>query len=174
VGNKLMQVNYIYHSPALNIVIYTANFAYSGDKLSKVYYTEDIVGTGNMDTTGTYTPTYSGNDITKIVASDLSAGVGSVFNTTQNYSYDNALNSFAAINKNYWQLGYNYKNTEVFDIFDIMASLSAHNIISTQIGATVINYSYTKNDKGNVIGYTTPYCINLQNLRWQESPLIFG
>jgi hypothetical protein len=128
-------------------------FAYIGDKLDKVYATEDYNEIFELDTAGYYKVTYTGNDITQIVGKDLSGGLGSVKEGYKmDYTYDNKPNGFAAVNKNYWAYGYNYKNTETFSIYDVIATLSLNTLTSETInGGTPKNYTYTKDAKGNII-----------------------
>lgn len=138
-------------APAYNFKQYKTVFKYNGSKLSKVFYLEDANGTGDLDTTSVYLATYTGDDITGIVRNNYNAGATGSQLETYTYTYDGAKNAFAAVNKNYWLLGYNYKNTETFDMPDAIISLSVHNITSETANGSTKTYTYTKDASGNII-----------------------
>ena len=133
---------------SINYIQYKTVFNYTGNKLSEVFYLNDPEVTGTLDTMYVYVPGYTGDDITTIVQNDYSSGSQLA---AYAYSYDNTKNGFAAVNKNYWLLGYNYRNTETFDVTDAIISLSAHNIVSETSGSITKTYSYTKDPMGNII-----------------------
>lgn len=150
-NGKIMSLTWFAHLDVAELIQYKALFKYNGNKLDSVFYTEDYKDIGELDTSTVFKITYTGNDITKIATTNISGGNGGLSNSTTSYTYDNITNGFAAVNKNYWLLGYNYRNTETFDVFDAIITLSAHNITSETSGTTTTNYTYTKDASGNII-----------------------
>ena len=162
-ADKMVSLTRKQHNNNIDYTVERSLFHYIGDKIDKVYFTEDM-GNQNLDTTGFYSVIYTGDDITKITANDLSGGNGSVFDGEYKaYTYDNNLNGFASVNKNYWILGYNYRNTETFDLYDVIVANSKHTIISEEInGAPIVNYTFTKDAQGNIIASSGGGSFNLE------------
>lgn len=150
-ADKIVSLTWSNHDLIVDIVNYKALFKYNNNRLDSIYFTEDYQGIFQLDTSGVFKITYTGDDITKIASTDLSGGNGSVRTTERDYTYDNTPNGFAAVNKNYWLLGYNYKNTETFNLFDVIVTLSVHNVTSEKYNNTTTSYTYTKDAQGNII-----------------------
>jgi hypothetical protein len=148
---KLVQVNWNTNAATYSLAQFAYYFKYAGNKLDTVFVTEDYTGTFTYDTTGIIIPTYNEDDIDKITTSNILGGAGNVFNSAMSYTHDNTANSFAKVNKSYWMLGYNFRNTETFGINDVISTLSAHNVTSETINGITKNYTYSKDPLGNII-----------------------
>jgi hypothetical protein len=120
--------------------VWRTEFTYTSGKISKLTEVDITSGTEEIDSEYTYT--FTGNNITQVVATDPSTSQ----TATYNYTYDSNANYFKKHNAQAYILDSFLGNDGAF----LPVFFSANNVTGLSVGSATAPISYTTDDNQNV------------------------